>query len=229
MPKLEWNQLGLRTYETGVDRCVLFATQKFGVAWPGIIQIQEINAGLTVDAQYFDGRKYNTEISRSDFQLKLSAVYAPDEFAPCEGYQPLAKGLYASHQIREPFALTYRTMIGSDLDGSDHGYKIHIVYNAIAWPDPLVYRTEANPIEPTIRRWMIQTLPYHKREYVWFRSENGRDLIHQQTLHMPVSRFTVSSRTVDPQALEALERVLYGTRGTNPVLPTPAELIEIMR
>lgn len=230
MTRLEWDRIGEKTYETGVDRGVLYpADGQPPVIWKGLVTIEEINANVDAADYFFEGEKYSISVSNRDFQAKIFAYAAPLTFAQYEGSIRIGHGLYAMNQQREPFGLCYRTRFGNDVDGPDFGYKIHLVYNAYAFLSPRSYRTDAVELNPVVTQWDISTVPYHKREYIWFDSDNNVDLDQQKTAYIPGSHFTVSTRSISPQKLSYLENVLYGTEHTEPELPSPAELIEIVR
>lgn len=229
MTRLEWGLTRMRTYETGVDQGVLYPTSGLAVAWPGLIRVDELYANQDAEDEYFEGRKFATTISKAEFQAKLSAFSAPKEFYPCEGYLALAKGLYATHQMRESFGFSYRTLVGNAIDGVDYGYRLHIVYNAVAIPSAVGYETISNSVSLTVREWTIKTIPFYKLEYAWFKSPDNSTLIPRGSTHRQVSHLIVDSRAISPQALTYLEQVLYGTDITEPELPTPTELIEIIR
>lgn len=229
MTRLEWGQTRMRTYEVGVDQGVLYPSAGLAVAWPGLIRVDEVYANQDVEDEYFEGRKFATTVSKSEFQAKLQAFSAPKEFAPCEGHLSLGPGLYATHQMRDRFGFSYRSLVGNAVEGTEYGYRIHIVYNAVAIPSTTEYSTLAASVNPTVREWTIKTVPFYKLEYAWFTSPDNSELVPRGSVHRPVSHLTVDSRSVSPQTLAYLEQVLYGTDITEPELPTPTELLEIIR
>lgn len=229
MTRLEWGLTRMRTYEIGVDQGVLYPSAGLAVAWPGLIRVDEIHANQDVEDEYFEGRKFATTVSKSEFQAKLSAFSTPKEFYPAEGYLALGRGLYATHQMRDRFGFSYRSQVGNAIEGIEYGYRIHIIYNAIAIPSVITRSTTSTSAEPTVREWTLKTIPFYKLEYAWFTSPDNSELVPRGTVHRPVSHLTVDSRSVSPQALTYLEQVLYGTDITEPELPTPTELIEIIR
>lgn len=229
MPRILWDHATEKTYEVGVSNGVLYPSGSSGVAWPGLIQMQLRRVGANVTPIYFDGRKVQTSVERGDFEATLTAFSAPAQFSMSEGLVAIKPGLYATHQPREPFGLCYKSLIGNDERGTDYGYKLHFIYGAYAFPDTRVYSTEDDQFAPVVRTWRIQSIPYHKRNYIWFRSETGTLLQRQKSAYFPVSYMVVSSRSVHPDRLSYLEDVIYGTDTTEPELPTPPELIEIVR
>ena len=229
MTRLTWDVIRLRTYEVGVDRGVFYSSSGPGVVWPGLVQVSEINANQDVVSEYLDGRKFFTSVMRPDFQAQIQAFTTPRGFEACEGQVEIAPGLYATNQIREPFGFSYRTLVGNPVEGSDHHYRIHVVYNAIAVSEGVLLQTMSDSPESALRQWTIHSIPHHRMHYTWFESENGVELIRQESAYFPVSHLSVSSRTMSPETLGYLEDVLYGTDSTSPSLPSPDAFIEIVR
>lgn len=209
MAKLEWDIAGNRYYESGVDRGVLFIDNNPGVAWSGLISVSESPSGGEPRPYYLDGIKYLNISSAEEFEATINAFSAPGEFAPCDGRISLANGLFATQQPRKAFNLTYRTGIGNDAVAMEAGYKIHIVYNALAAPTDREYTTIGDDAEPTQMSWAITTLP------------------PKMTGLKPTAHFVVDSRVASVGFLTALENLLYGTTVDIPQLPTPQELITL--
>jgi hypothetical protein len=229
MTRLVWGLSRTRTYEVGVDHGVFYPMSGMPVSWPGLIRVDEIYADQEADDEYFEGRKFLTTIGRSEFQARLSTFAAPREFYECDGLLQLAQGFYAANQNRSKFNFSYRTLVGSAVQGVDHGYRIHIVYNAVAIPNQISNETRREETSPIVREWTIKTIPFYKHEYVWFTSPNDYKLNARGPVHGPVSHIVIDSLSVNPQNLAILEQLLYGTDTTEPELPTPSEIIEIMR
>lgn len=209
MARLVWGARSERFFESGIDRGVLYPQGGFGVAWPGLISITESPTGGTPRPYYLDGIKYLNLASAEEFQATIVAYSAPAEFGPSDGIATIHNGLFATQQPRKPFGLSYRTRIGNDVQGTDHAYKIHIIYNALAAPSQRVNTTIGDSSEPTQLSWNITTLPPSVVGY-------------KRTAH-----FIVDSRYASPLDLAVLEDFLYGTEGDSPTLPTPDELIAI--
>lgn len=229
MPRLEWGVLRERTYELGVDRGVLYPKDGPGVAWPGLRLVETSASGGDVSDLYFDGQKYSNDIDYKDFSARISSFSPPKEFTACEGVSEIAPGLYATHQTRDFFGFSFRNLVGSALKGINYGYKIHLIYNAMAFPATRTFETQTSVATPVIREWQVQTVPYNRREYTWFESQADNTYLRKKSVFMPGSHFVVSSRSLNPQTLSYLEDVLYGTENTEPELPSPTELIEIIR
>lgn len=230
MAAIAWNTLHTRVYERGVDRVVLYPSGAPGIPWSGVTQIDEVYNQTTLTPQYFEGRKVSESIQKGEFQAKITAYSVPDEFAPMEGLFEAAPGLFAGNQVRIPFGMSYRTLLGDPTSGLELGYKIHFVYGALAFPEARTYQSLSDVDNPVLRAWQLVCVPYFKHEYVWFRATEGSLLVkHQNPMFPPVSHIVVSSRSTSPQTLSYLEDVIYGTDSTEPEMPTPPELIEIVR
>ncbi len=213
MAAITWDTVGNRRYETGVDRGVLYIPNESGVydngyAWNGLTKVTEKPTGATTNATYADNIKYLNLISLEEFTADISAYTYPEEFAQCDGTQEPEPGVAINQQPRVAFGLSYRTMVGNDLDASA-GYKIHLVYNALAAPSQKDFASiNATPAAIEFS-WTISTTPV------------------PVTGHQPAATLTIDSTKVDASALATLEQFLYGTSGTNPSLPTPDAILAI--
>ncbi len=211
MSRLEWNVVGERLFETGVSHGVLYPRTGPGVAWNGITSINEAVAGGEVESFYLDGVKYLDIVTNEDFQATLEAFSSPKEFAACDGTKRLSPGLFATQQPRKPFGLSYRTLIGNDLDGIDFGYKLHIVYNCMASPASRSSQTVAgNTPTPGSSSWTINSAPPEASTY------------------KPTAHFVIDSTEVNPYMLGDLESYLYGREGHDPALPSQEEVIAML-
>jgi hypothetical protein len=159
MTRLSWGAPGERIYEAGLDRGVLFIAGLDGVAWTGLTAVNEESSGGEVTSYYMDGVKFLQNAASTEFEATISAFYSPPEFAQCEGSKSLANGLSISHQPKVPFSLSYRTGLGNDLLGLDYGYKIHLVYNALAEAPSKTHSTVSDSVSVSPLSWKIHTLP----------------------------------------------------------------------
>lgn len=214
MAALVWDASGEHFYETGVDHGVLYiptdGVYSKGVAWNGLTTITESPSGAEATAQYADNIKYLNLISAEEFGATIEAYTYPDEFAACNGEKELTKGVTVGQQDRSVFGLSYRTKIGNDEDGQDHGYKLHLIYGATAAPSEKAYASVNDSPEAITFSWEISTVPV---------SVAGMD---------PTSSITIDSRTADPTKLEELEKILYGAEEGEARLPLPDEVKTLM-
>ena len=222
MAKIVWDKTGEHFYETGVKNCVLYipteGVYSKGVAWNGITAITESPSGAEATALYADDIKYLNLYSVEEFGATIEAYTYPDEFAECDGSAELVAGVKIGQQARKPFGLCYRTTIGNDTDGNDHGYKLHIIYGAMASPSEKSYNTINDSPEAVTFSWELTTTPVNVAGA------------------KPTASITIDSTKVDAQKLAALEEVLYGKDGTGsdhtgavePRLPLPDEIKTIM-
>jgi len=209
MPALRWAAIGERYYEAGVDRGVFYPNVGDGVAWSGLISVTESPTGGEARPFYMDGIKFQNRASNEEFVATLEAYTYPREFARCDGTLEVRTGLFAAHQRREAFGLSYRTRVGSDLD-QDLGYKIHLIYNVLASPTERSNQTLRDTPEATTFSWSLTTTPTRVEGF------------------KPTAHFIVDSREVRPAVLEAIEALLYGTVSSTPRLPPPIELLSIV-
>lgn len=217
MAKLVWDKTGDRLYETGVKNGVLYiptaGVYSKGVAWNGLTAVTESPSGAEATALYADDTKYLSLMSTEEFGATIEAYTYPDEFAACDGSAELADGVMIGQQKRSTFGLCYKTTIGNDTDGNDHGYKLHIIYGALAAPSEKAYATINDSPEAITFSWEITTTPVNV------------------TGAKPTASLVIDSTKADPSKLAALEDVLYGKDGdsaTEPRLPLPDEIKSLM-
>lgn len=214
MSKLTWDASGERLYETGVKQGVLYVMDSNsygnGVAWNGLTAITESPSGAESTPLYADDIKYLDLRSTEEFGATIEAYTYPDEFAACDGSASLADGVSIGQQARKMFGLCYRTTVGNDTDGTDHGYKLHLIYGATASPSEKAYETINDSPEAITFSWEITTTPV------------------SVTGFKPTASITIDSTKADPTCLAALEEKLYGGASTEPTLPLPDEVKTIM-
>jgi hypothetical protein len=204
--RLDWNAAGSRFYEAGVDRGVLYVDGYPGVPWNGLTSVDESPSGGDPKPFYIDGVKYLAVPSPEEFEGTITAFTYPDEFAQCDGTAQPRSGLFLTHQRRKPFSLTYRTLIGNDQTDA-LGYKIHIVYNALASPSNRKNDTLKDQTDPSDFSWKITCRPP---------SIDG---------YRPTSHVILDTRTTDPSVIETVEDILYGTDADAARLPSLIDLI----
>lgn len=216
MSKLKWDQIGERLYETGVDKVVLFPMESTGqygtgVAWNGISAVNESPSGAEPTALYANNGKYLNLISNEDFAATIEAFTYPDEFEECDGSKEIAPGVVIGQQKRKVFGLAYRTLLGNDVDGNDHGYKLHLVYGCLAAPSENNHSTVNDSPEAGTMSWSVSTTPVEVADA------------------KPTATVTIDSTKVDKAKLKKLEDMLYGTEQAESKLPLPAEVITLMK
>lgn len=219
MTQLAWDLVGERRYETGVDHGVLYRPNNTGdynngYAWNGLVTVTESPSGAESNPQYADNIKYLNLSSAEEFGGTIEAFTYPDEFAECDGTVMFEGGVTLGQQPRSTFGLSYRTRVGNDLQGTNHGYKLHLVYGALAAPSEKAYGTINDSPEAITFSWEFSTTP------VPVGTIGG-------IAYAPTAVLTVDSTKVDADALAELEELLYGTAGSDPQLPQPAEVIAL--
>lgn len=211
MPRLEWDKVGERLYETGVDQGVLYVQDENGaypegVAWSGLRSVSESPSGAEPSPLYADNIKYLNLLSTEEFAATIGAYYSPEEFDACDGTATLAKGVTIGQQKRKTFGLCYRTKIGNDIDGDEHGYKIKIIYGALAKPSQKEYQSVNNDPSAIELSWEVSTTPV------------------KVTGMKPTATLEIDSTKIDAEKLKKLEDVLYGNGENKARLPLPDEI-----
>ena len=214
MAKLVWDNTGDRLYETGVKQGVLYipteGVYSKGVAWNGLTAVTESPSGAETTALYADDIKYLSLTSPEEFGCTIEAYTYPPEFEACDGSAELAKGVTIGQQKRSTFGLCYKTTIGNDVDGNDHGYKLHLIYGCVASPSEKAYATINDSPEAITFSWEVTTTPVNV------------------TGARPTASITIDSTKCDADKLAALEAKLYGGDSTEAQLPLPDEIKTLM-
>lgn len=220
MTALTWDETGKRLFETGIDRGVLYIPNGSGVydtgyAWNGLTSVTETPAGAESNKQYADNIVYLNLQSAETFDGTINAYTYPDEFAQCDGTAIPETGMHLGQQSRKSFGMSYRTLKGNDVDGTAHGYKLHLVYGALASPSEKQFQTVNDSPGAIEFSWKFSTTPTPVGTL-------------NSVAYKPTSLITLDSTEVDAAKLAALETVLYGAVGVDPRLPTPLEVYTAM-
>lgn len=227
---LKWDEVGERFYETGISNGVLYPYDKSaqdpakvygpGVVWNGLTGVTEKPSGAEATPIYADNIKYLTLMSNEELGLTVEAYTYPDEFAECDGSAAIADGVSIGQQTRKRFGLCYKTLIGNDEEGTEKGYKLHLVYGCLASPSERAYATVNDSPEAQTLSWEVTTNPVEV---------SGKK---------PTAIITIDSTKVNADKLNQLLAILYGTPETTATennetvtvdavpayLPLPAEI-----
>ncbi|MBQ4030804.1 MAG: bacterial Ig-like domain-containing protein [Bacilli bacterium] len=214
MAKLEWDKSGERIYETGVSNGVLYLLDNAGaysqgVVWNGLTNVSESPEGAEATALYADNIKYLNLMSTEEFKATVEAYTYPDEFGACNGELELADGVSIGQQKRKTFGMSYKTKVGNDVD-SDLGYKIHLIYGALAAPSEKAYATINDSPEAITFSWELSTTPV------------------AVTGAKPTASLVIDSTKTTAEKMAAIEAILYGSESAEARLPLPDEVLSIM-
>lgn len=214
MSKLVWDVVGERNYETGVSKGVLYpmvsGAYPKGVAWSGLTTVTETASGAEATPLYADNIKYLNLMSVEELGGTIEAYTAPDEFGACDGTAELATGVSIGQQPRQTFGLAYQTILGNDTENNKHGYKIHLIYGALASPTERSYATVNDSPEAMTMSWEFSTTPV---------SVTGFE---------PTSLVVIDSTKVDAEKLAAFEAIIYGSEDQEARLPLPNEVATLL-
>ena len=216
MAKLVWDEVGKRTYETGVDKGVLYVQDDEGaygkgVAWNGLTAVNESPSGAEPTALYADNTKYLELTSKEEYGATIEAYTYPDEFEACDGSAEVGTGVVIGQQSRKVFGLCYRTVKGNDVKNNDYGYKIHLVYGCKAKPAQKNYQTINDSPEAITFSWEVSTTPVEVEGF------------------KPTATVTIDSTKVTGEKLKSIEEALYGTESVEPKLLLPSEILAIVK
>lgn len=213
MPKITWDKTGDRFYETGVNKGVLYpfsgSAYNKGVAWNGLTAVTESPSGAEASPLYADNIKYLNLVSAEEFGATIEAFTYPDEFAACNGEAELTAGVSIGQQARQTFGMSYQTKVGNDVN-PELGYKIHIIYGALAAPSEKAYATVNDSPEAITFSWEVTTTPV------------------EVTGFKPTAYVVIDSTKVDAEKLALLEAKLYGSESEEAMLPLPDEIVSIV-
>lgn len=213
---LVWDQTGEKFYETGVKNGVLYVqhtdgTYPKGVAWNGLTAVTESPSGAEKTPLYADDTKYLNLMSAEEFGATIEAYTYPDEFAQCDGSAEIAEGVTIGQQARKTFGMAYKTTLGNDVSNNDYGYKLHIIYGALASPSEKGYSTINDSPEAITFSWEVTTTPVNV------------------TGKKPTASLVIDSTKANPEKLAALEKILFGSTEANARLPLPDEIATLMK
>ena len=211
---LVWDETGKKLFETGVSNVALYPQDTTGVygtgvAWNGVTTISESPSGAEATTLWANNGKYLNLYSVEEYASSIEAYTYPDEFAECDGSAEIAKGVSIGQQTRKSFGLAYKTLIGSDTDGNDHGYKLHLVYGCKAAPSERSHATVNDSPEALSFSWEISTTPV------------------SVTGHKPTASVEIDSTKVDAEKLAAFEKILFGSTEAAARLPLPDEVASL--
>jgi hypothetical protein len=213
--KLVWDASGEKKYETGVKKGVLYPMEGSaypkGVAWNGLTAVTEKPTGAEITKLYANDSVYGSLQAAEDFEATIEAYTYPDEFEACDGSKELVPGVYIGQQERQAFGLSYVTTVANDSEGLNHGYKVHLVYGALAKPSEKAHKTINESPEATTMSWDMSTTPAPVEGF------------------KPTSHLVIDSTKFDAEKMAALEAVLYGSDDVEAYLPLPAEVATLMK
>ena len=225
MAKLVWDTTGEHYYSTGVSDVILFVqksdgTYDTGVAWNGVTSIEENPDGGDANDFYADNIKYLSLRAAENYGATINAYQSPEEFDQCDGIASLLTGVKIGQQVRKPFGLVYKSLLGNDTQGTDYGYELHIIYNATCSPSSKTYETVNDSPEPAELSWEIETVPVNVKGF------------------KPTSTIVVNSTQIDSGKLKTLIDTLYGVNAdssvapaieeSDPTLPNPDDIVTLL-
>lgn len=219
MPRLIWDQIGEKLYETGTDHGVLYKPDELGAytkgyAWNGLTGVTKSPSGAEPTPLWADNIKYQSLMSAEEFKATITAYMYPPEFEECNGEKEIAPGIVIGQQDRVPFGFAYRTIIGNDIKSNAYGYKIHCLYGCKASPSEEAYETVNDSPSGIEFSWEVDCTPVN---------------VDGAMGAKPTATLVIYSTRVSEATLTEIESILYGTEDNEPRLPLPDEILEIYK
>lgn len=220
MAVLEWDKSGERYYETGVDKVVLYPKgstgYKKGIAWNGVTGVTSSPDGAEAKDVWADNIKYLVLRSKETLKVTIKAYTYPDEFKICDGSAEVLAGISFGQQTRMPFAISYVTKVGNDVEFEDYGYKIHLVYNLTASPSEQEHATMNDDSDQLEFSWECTSTP-----------EIVKDVEGKK--FKATSEVTIDSKKVTTTSLKKIEDALYGTATEEAKILLPNEVATLAK
>ena len=214
MATLTWDALGERKYEIGVDHGVFYHYEggiyTGGVAWNGLTGVDDNTGGRDASPLYSGGVKVGSEYTSEEYSGSIKCYTFPDEFEEYLGEREIAPGIYARQQDRDQFGFCYRSRKGNDTEGTEYGYKLHLIYNMKVTDFSRSYATVNDSMDIQETEISFETFPQPVDDEEFD----------------PISEIVLDSTLLDSDVLQTLEEILYGTDDVEPRLPFPDEIIE---
>lgn len=179
------------------------------VPWNGLISVDE-EGGDGAAEYYIDGRPFLYLPRPSEYKATLTAYTYPDQFAEIMGVSEVADGMYLDSQVGQVFDLCYRTRVGNAIDGVDHGFKMHLVYNATVVPQSKTYESLSDAINPTNFSWAIQAVPVSVEGF------------------RPTAHIIIDTRHMDAKTIADVENLIYGGDDDIPLMPNPQQIFDLL-
>lgn len=209
--KMVWDQIGEKLYETGVEQVALFpmanGAYTKGVPWNGVTAFNVTPSGAEPNKFYANNKNYLTLMSPEEVGATVECYTYPKEFKQCLGFAAAVAGVYVGQQTRTAFGLVTKTIIGNDTEMNSHGYKLHILYNALAKPSEESHATVNETIEPGTFSYELSTTPIDVPGFA------------------AAAYICIDSTEADAEKLKALEAIIYGSEDAEPRLPLPGEVL----
>ena len=187
--------------------------------YPDLFAECDGSAGIVILAEAFSTTKtyavgdevsYNGDNYRCKTAIETAGAWDSSKWTKLDS----APAMFLGQQTRKTFGFCYRTAIGNDTDGQDHGYELHLLYGCKASPSERSFETVNDSPNAITLSWTCTTTPVNV-------TING-------TAYKPTALITIDSTKCSAAGLAALEAALYGTVSENPYLPLPSEVYTLL-
>lgn len=224
---LTWDPDGQRLFETGCDKGVVWIPganrTKTAYAWNGLSKVASKPSGADASDFYADNVLYGSLRAAEKYGFSIEAYTYPRAFRVCNGAR-VSNGIVVGMQNRKPFDFCWRTLVGNDEDGLDHGYVIHFAYNATVSPSEKESPTVGESADVSAFTWEANCIPTPVVD------SNGAAILDEFGKAIkPTAYLEIPSNEVDATKLAALEAIIYGSENTASRIPTPGEIIQLFQ
>lgn len=208
MTVLQWDEIGSRTFESGLDRGVIYLSDGSAIPWNGLIDVDEdVDSDST--SVYYEGRQISELVTLGGFKGKIKAITYPDVVPELEGQGLITPGMLLGQQKPKMFTLAYRSLVGNDVNG-EAGYKLHVIYNVMMKAEGKTFASQSDNPEAMEFQWDISAMA---EEIDGFK---------------PTSTITLDSRLIDPVLMADIEERMWGSETTDPDLIPLADFVNYL-
>lgn len=208
MARVKWGEPGSRKYYTGLDQGMIYRTDGPGVAWDGLISVENEQES-DIEEIYYEGIKLNNIPFHGEHKGEITAYRYPDLFEAFQGYEEVRQGALIDGQRQDRFHLSYREQYGDDINGLVF-YRIHVLYNLLAVPKSIEHNTISDDVDLIEFEWDFTAIP------------------ERLPGHRPSSHLIFDSGQMDPFLLADVEDILYGFEDQNPTCPSMKAMLSLI-
>lgn len=207
MSMVKWDQMAEKFFEGGCSKGMCYTgydkTNKVytaGEAWYGVSGFTDNPSGADEQASYADNIKYISLRGAENYGGTIKCFWYPDNFRACLGKKTAVDGVTVSQQAREAFGFAVTTQVGNDVDGTEAGETVHLVWNATTSPSSKDYSSLNESPSPSELSFEFTANPVAIGDGTKFKA----------SCNMEICTAGKKEDTTFMAHYEALKRILYG-------------------